>query len=207
VHDLDVTAAYGIEAACPRKGQRGWRRPDSGQPVAEPQLDHAPAMPIQPTGQCDQGSCPAFGQVSIQTPAGPVGLRTHHYDTNFAALVLAGCDRTKHIGNLKPPGGQEPIMSKTPEPGIYQQEYERQEAARLAGVPLGQPGTYAVTPRPPRTPYQRKQAKLVAAVIGGPVLLLIGILAVVGGIGLAALANEKRVAYEQAAAASKSADS
>jgi hypothetical protein len=72
---------------------------------------------------------------------------------------------------------------------------------------LGQPGTYAVTPRQPMTPYQRKQAKLVAAVIGGPVLLFIGILAIAGGIGLAALANEKRVADEQAAAASKSADS
>jgi hypothetical protein len=59
-------------------------------------------------------------------------------------------------------------MSKTPEPDIYQQEYERQEAARLAGVPLGQPRTYAVTPRQPWTLYQRKQAKLVAAVIGGP---------------------------------------
>jgi hypothetical protein len=59
-------------------------------------------------------------------------------------------------------------MSKTPEPDIYQQEYERQEAARLAGVPMSQPGTYAVTPRQPWTLYQRKQAKLVAAVIGGP---------------------------------------
>jgi hypothetical protein len=59
-------------------------------------------------------------------------------------------------------------MSKTPEPDIYQQEYERQEASRLAGVPLGQPRTCAVTPRQPWTLYQRKQAKLVAAVIGGP---------------------------------------
>jgi hypothetical protein len=71
---------------------------------------------------------------------------------------------------------------------------------------LGQPGTYAVTPGQPMTPNQRKQAKLVAAVIGGPVLL-IGILAIAGGTGLAALANEKRVADEQAAAASKSAGS
>ena len=54
---------------------------------------------------------------------------------------------------------------------------------------MGQPGTDAVTPRQPWTPYQRKQAKLVAAVIGGPVLLLIGILAIAGGIGLAALAR------------------
>jgi hypothetical protein len=96
-------------------------------------------MPVQPTDQCDQGSCPAFVQVSIQTPAGPLGFCTHHYDTNFAALVLAGCDRTKHIGNLKTPGGQEPIMSKTPEPDIYQQEYERQEAAG------GSTNTYYVT--------------------------------------------------------------
>ena len=72
---------------------------------------------------------------------------------------------------------------------------------------MGQPGTYAVTPRQPWTPYQRKQAKLVAAVIGGPVLLLIGILAIAGGTGLAALASEKRAADEMAAAASTSADS
>jgi hypothetical protein len=64
-----------------------------------------------------------------------------------------------------------------------------------------------VTPRQPWTPYQRKQAKIVAAVIGGPVLLLIGILAIAGGIGLAALASEKRAADEMAAAASTSADS
>ena len=72
---------------------------------------------------------------------------------------------------------------------------------------MGQPGTYAVTPRQPWTTYQRKQAKLVAALVGGPVLLLIGILALADGIGLAALANEKRAADEQAATASKSADS
>jgi hypothetical protein len=64
-----------------------------------------------------------------------------------------------------------------------------------------------VTPRQPWTTYQRKQAKLVAALVGGPVLLLIGILALADGIGLAALANEKRAADEQAATASKSADS
>jgi hypothetical protein len=54
---------------------------------------------------------------------------------------------------------------------------------------------------------QRNRAKLFAALVGGPVLLLIGILAIAGGIGLAALANEKRVVDEQAAAASKSTDS
>ena len=69
-------------------------------------------MPVQPTGQCDQGSCPAFVQVSIQTRKRPLGFCAHHYDTNFAALVLAGCDRTKHIGNLKPPVGWEPIISR-----------------------------------------------------------------------------------------------
>ena len=57
------------------------------------------------------------------------------------------------------------------------------------------------------TRAQKNRAKLVAAVIGGPVLPLIGILAIAGGTGLAALANEKRVADEQAAAASTSADS
>ena len=57
------------------------------------------------------------------------------------------------------------------------------------------------------TRAQENRAKLVAAVIGGPVLLIIGNLAIAGGTGLAALANEKRAADEQAAAASKSADS
>jgi hypothetical protein len=57
------------------------------------------------------------------------------------------------------------------------------------------------------TRAQKNRAKLVAALVGGPVLLLIGILAIAGGIGLVALANEKRTADEQAAAASKSADS
>jgi hypothetical protein len=56
------------------------------------------------------------------------------------------------------------------------------------------------------TRAQKNRAKLVAALVGGPVLL-IGILALAGGIGLAALANEKRVADEKAAAASTSADS
>jgi hypothetical protein len=31
-------------------------------------------------------------QVSIQTRKGPLGFCAHHYDPNFAALVLAGCD-------------------------------------------------------------------------------------------------------------------
>ena len=57
------------------------------------------------------------------------------------------------------------------------------------------------------TRARENRAKLVAAVIGGPVLPLIGILAIAGGIGLAALASEKRVADEQAAAASTSAGS
>jgi hypothetical protein len=57
------------------------------------------------------------------------------------------------------------------------------------------------------TRAQKNRAKLVAALVGGPVLLLIGILALADGIGLAALANEKRAVDEQAAAASKSADS
>ena len=57
------------------------------------------------------------------------------------------------------------------------------------------------------TRAQKNRAKLVAAVIARPVLLLIGILAIAGGIGLAALVSEKRAADEQAAAASKSADS
>ena len=64
-----------------------------------------------------------------------------------------------------------------------------------------------MTPGQLMTPNKRKQAKLVAAVIGGPVLLLIGILAIAGGTGLAALANEKRVADEKAPAASTSAGS
>ena len=57
------------------------------------------------------------------------------------------------------------------------------------------------------TRAQKNRAKLIAAVIGGPVLLIIGILAIAGGTDLAALANEKRVADEQAPAASTSAGS
>jgi hypothetical protein len=102
VRDLDLTAAYGIEVACPRKGQRGWR-PDSGQPVTEPQLDHAPAMPVQPADQCDQGSCPAFRPGQHPDRKRPLGFCAHHYDTNFAALVVRGCDHARHIGDLKPP--------------------------------------------------------------------------------------------------------
>ena len=105
MRDLDVTAAYGIEAACPRKGTARLAAAGFRSAVAEPRLDHVPAMPVQPTGQCDQGSCPAFVQVSIQTRKGPLGFCAHHYDTNFAALVVRGCDRIKHIGDLKPPGG------------------------------------------------------------------------------------------------------
>ena len=72
---------------------------------------------------------------------------------------------------------------------------------------MGQPGTYAVTPGQPMTRAQKNRAKLFAALVGGPVPLLIGILAIAGATGPAALANEKRAADEQAAAASKSADS
>jgi hypothetical protein len=57
------------------------------------------------------------------------------------------------------------------------------------------------------TRAQKNRAKLVAAVIGGPVLPLIGILAIADGTGLAALANEKLVADEKAPAASTSAGS
>jgi hypothetical protein len=57
------------------------------------------------------------------------------------------------------------------------------------------------------TRAEKNRARLVAALVGGPVLLLTGILAIAGGTGLAALANEKRAADEQAAAASTSADS
>ena len=105
-----MTAAYGIEAAarlrdCAAAGFRS--------AVTEPQLDHAPARPVQPTGQCNQGSCPVNVQVSIQTRKGPLGLCAHHYDTNFAALVLAGCDRTKHIGNLTPPVDRNPSSASS----------------------------------------------------------------------------------------------
>ena len=57
------------------------------------------------------------------------------------------------------------------------------------------------------TRAQKNRAKLVAALPGSPVLPLIGILAIAGGTGLAALANEKRAADEKAPAARKSADS
>ena len=69
-------------------------------------------MPVQPTDQCDQGSCPAFVPDSIQTRKDPLGFCAHHYDTNFAALDLADCDRTKHIGNLKPPVDRNPSSAR-----------------------------------------------------------------------------------------------
>ena len=88
-------------------------------------------MPVQPTGQCDQGKLHGFRPGRHPDRKGPLGSCTHRYDTNFAALVLAGCDRTKHIGNLTPRwiGTHH---QQDPGTGIYQQEYERQEAARLA---------------------------------------------------------------------------
>ena len=95
-------------------------------------------------------------------------------------------------------------MCKTPE---QTSTSKTMNGRRLPGSPMGQPGMYAVTPRQPMTRAQKNRAKLVATVIADPVLLLIGILAIAGGIGLAALANEKRAADEQAAAASTSADS
>lgn len=86
LRDLDLTAAYGTEAACPRKGTA--RLPDPGSVVTEPQLDHVPAMPVQPTDQCDQGSCPAFVQVSIQTPA---GRPAHAHTTTTPASPRSSC--------------------------------------------------------------------------------------------------------------------
>jgi hypothetical protein len=95
-------------------------------------------------------------------------------------------------------------MSNTPEQASTS---KTMNGRRLPGSPMGQPGTYAVTPRQPVTRAQKNRSKLGAALAGSPVPLLIGILSIADGIGLAALANEKRVADEQAAAASKSADS
>ena len=90
--DLDLTAACEIEAAC-RVTQRDCRFRST---VTERQLDHVPAMSVQPTDQCDQGSCPAFVQVSIQTRKGPLGF-----------------DRIKHIGDLKPPVDRNPSSART----------------------------------------------------------------------------------------------
>jgi len=95
-------------------------------------------------------------------------------------------------------------MSNTPE---QISTSKTMNGRRLPGSPMGQPGMYAVTPRQPVTRAQKNRAKLVAALACGPVPLLIGILAIAGGTGLAALASEKRVADEKAAAASTSADS
>jgi hypothetical protein len=52
-------------------------------------------------------------QVSIQTHKSPLGFCAYHYDTNFAALDPADCDRTKHIGNLKPPVDRNPSSART----------------------------------------------------------------------------------------------
>jgi len=69
-------------------------------------------MPVQPTDQCDQGSCLAFVQVSIQTPAGRSAY-ARHYDTNLAALVVRVCDHAKHIGDLKPPVDRNSSSART----------------------------------------------------------------------------------------------
>jgi hypothetical protein len=45
-----------------------------------------------------------FVQVSIQTRKRPLGFYAYHYGTNFAALVVRGCDQARHIGDLKPRG-------------------------------------------------------------------------------------------------------
>jgi len=95
-------------------------------------------------------------------------------------------------------------MSNTPE---QTSTSKTMNGRRLPGSPVGQPGMYAVTPGQPVTRAQKNRAQLVAALAGGPVPLLIGILAIAGGTGLAALAIEKRAADEKAAAASTSADS
>ena len=95
-------------------------------------------------------------------------------------------------------------MSKTPE---QTSTSKTMNGRRLPGSPMGQPGMYAVTPRQPMTRAQKNRARLAAALAGGPVPLLIGILALAGGTGLTALASEKRAADEKAAAASTSADS
>jgi hypothetical protein len=70
-------------------------------------------MPVQPTDQCDQSSCPAFVQVSIQTRKRLLGFCAHHHDTNFAALVLAAATRIKHIGDLKPPVDRNSSSART----------------------------------------------------------------------------------------------
>jgi hypothetical protein len=49
-------------------------------------------MSVQPTGQCDQGSCPAFVQVSIQTRKRPPGFYAHRYDTDHQGLTTAGAE-------------------------------------------------------------------------------------------------------------------
>ena len=135
---------------------------------------------------------------------GPLGFCAHHYDTNFAALVLAGCDPHQAHREPETPRWIGTHHEQDPGTDIYQQDHERQEAARLADGPARM---YAVPPRQPVTRAQENRARLVAALAGGPVPLLIGILALAGGTGLAALASEKRAAAEKAAAASTSADS
>ena len=70
-------------------------------------------MSVQPTDQCDQDSCPAFVQVSIQTRQRPLGFCAHHYDTSFAALVVRGRDHASHIGDLKAPVDRNPSSART----------------------------------------------------------------------------------------------
>jgi hypothetical protein len=70
-------------------------------------------MSIQFADQCDQGSCPAFVQVSIRTRTRPLGFCAHHYDTNCAALVVRGCDQARHIGDVKSPVDRNPSSART----------------------------------------------------------------------------------------------
>jgi hypothetical protein len=78
VRDLDLTAAYGIEAAVRVRDSAaaGFRST-----VTERHLDHARRCPSSPPVNAIRASCPAFVQVSIQTRKGPLGSCTHHYDT------------------------------------------------------------------------------------------------------------------------------
>jgi hypothetical protein len=70
-------------------------------------------MSVQPTDQCDQGSCRLFVQDNIQTRKRPLGFCAHHNGTNLAALVVRGCDHARHIGDLKAPVDRNPSSART----------------------------------------------------------------------------------------------
>jgi len=60
------------------------------------------------------GQLPGFSSRSASRSAKrPLDFCAHHYDTNFAAFVVRGCDHARHIGDLKFPVDRNPSSART----------------------------------------------------------------------------------------------